>query len=775
MVREFPDESQRRAVCERQWQEGESNMPMKVKGEAPQRLADLRQSTSDEIGLSVNAQANNEYDIYLYDVIGFPFIEAQDLLYQIPKNAKQVNLHINSPGGDVFEGMAIYNFFASHQADVSVMVDGLAASSASLIAMSGKTRRMAKASFMMIHNPWSMMVGDAQELRKEADLLDKISDTFADAYAEQSGKSKKEVLSLMQAETWFQPEEAIQAGLAHEMLTDTSDATSTQAGFNLSIFGNVPKALVNHSGSQRTAQTAGAGKTGHTEVNMPKEIRDLLERLGLSSDATEQQAWDYLAGLDLNQIETKEERDKALKALAEATKPADQDTQNGGSASISQEDLQQATREAIKAEKQRAKDIRESVRIAGLDNSFAEELIDQDVDADQARQKILAKMKETNPPVGAGGIQVGADEADKFRSAVADGLARKSGIRLDNPAPGSEDFRGATIENVARKCLERAGVDTRRMQSRDEVARAVLRQAASGGFSTDDFTSIFLDVANKNLMKAYREAPNTWRPFVNVVSASDFKDIYGIALSEAPDLELIDEHGEYKHGEMSDSQEKYSVGTYGKIMYLTRKMIVNDDLRAFTRLPRLMGAAARRKESDIVWGKITGNPTMNDGNSLFDSSNHSNLETSGSNVDSDSLESARAAMRKQTGPNGAILDLQPQFLLVPVAQETSAEILLRSTMLPVSQANADYNPWANRLTPIAEPRLDNDSTDAWYLVADPSQIDTIEVAYLDGNEAPYTEEEVMFERDAIGYKVRHDFGAGVMDWRGFYKNSGSGA
>jgi len=312
------------------------------------------------------------------------------------------------------------------------------------------------------------------------------------------------------------------------------------------------------------------------------------------------------------------------------------------------------------------------------------------------------------------------------------------------------------------------------MGSRDQIARAVLRQAAAGGFSTDDFTSIFLDVANKSMLKAYQEAPNTWRPFVNVVSASDFKTIYGVNLSEAPGLELVNEWGEYKSGGLSDKQESYSVATYGKILYLTRQMIVNDDLRAFTRLPQLMGAAARRKEGDLVWAKITGNPTMNDGTALFHA-DHSNLESTNAGLlTTDNLSAGRVAMRKQAGPGGATLDLQPRFLLVPVAQETDAEVILRSTALPeTNYSQGVYNPWANRLTPIAEPRLDNNSAKAWYLVADPAQIDTIEVAYLDGREEPFTDEEVQFERDAVGYKIRHDFGCGVMDHRGLYKNPGA--
>lgn len=521
-------------------------------------------------------------------------------------------------------------------------------------------------------------------------------------------------------------------------------------------------------------------------MEMDKQVRAILERLGLSKDATDEQAWNYLANIDPNKIEAKEEKRQVEAELEKVIpqgggQPAGGNVPSGGgqpSGSVvagGAPDPAQAAREAVKAERQRASDIRHSVRLAGLDDSVAQELIDGDYSQDQARQAIFAKMEKSNPPIGAGRIQVGADETEKFRAAVVDGIGQRAGLRPEKPAPGAEDFRAASIENIARQCLERAGVDTRSMGSRDQIARAVLRQA-SGGFSTDDFSSIFMDVANKSLLKAFREAPNTWRPFVNIVSASDFKTQYGVSLSEAPDLDLVDENGEYKSGKMSDKQESYSVGTYGKILYLTRQMIVNDDMRAFTRVPQLMGAAARRKEGDLVWAKITGNPTMADGNALF-SSSHNNLEGTTADkglVDSDKLSAARADMRKQTGPGGATLDLQPRYLLVPVDQETSAEVLLRSTAMPQTQySEGVHNPWANKLTPIAEPRLDSNSVTAWYLVADPAQIDTIEVAYLDGREEPYTEEEVQFERDAVGYKIRHDFGCGVMDHRGFFKNPGA--
>jgi hypothetical protein len=648
-----------------------------------------------------------------------------------------------------------------HKATVNVIVTGLAASSGSLIAMAGDTIKMSKASFMMIHNPWSMMSGDADDFRKEADLLDQISDVFATAYAEKTGLEKSQLRDLMKEETWYTPEEAVSAGFANE-ITGEMPADDPSARFDLSVFNNTPTSI-----RQGAAQPK-------KENKMDPKLRALLERLGLSKDATEDQAKQFLAGINLDDIADPEELKTLKKALA--------DKPSGGhpgatpsDPSFSMEDLDAAARKAAVEERHRAAEIKKSCRLAGLNDEFAQALIDGGNTVEQARADIFAEMEKSNPPMGSGSISMGETDGEKFRAAVVDGLSFRCNFRAEKPAAGHETFRAASIEFIARQCLERNGINPYAFSTRDQVAREILRRSGQGGgFTTDDFTSIFLDVSNKTLHKAYLDSPATWRPIVNIVGASDFKTIYGVSLSEAPSLDLIGENGEYKEGSMSDNQESYSVASYGKMIYLTRQMIVNDDLRAFTRLPQLMGSAARRKESDLVWGKITSNPAMKDGKDLFHE-DHNNLAASGGGVSSTTLSAGRAAMRVQKGSAGeAYLDLMPAYLAHPVDIETEVEILLRSVALPDdNKSSGVYNPWGGKLTPISDPRLDANSKTAWYLIADPSQIDTIEVAYLDGNEMPYTEEQTLFERDAVGYKIRHDIGVGAMDYRGFYKNPGA--
>ena len=367
----------------------------------------------------------------------------------------------------------------------------------------------------------------------------------------------------------------------------------------------------------------------------------------------------------------------------------------------------------------------------------------------------------------------GMHEADKFRSAAADGMAMGLGLPVQSPAHGAEDFRGAGLQHIARICLERSGVPSKELVSGDAVARHAIRTI--NGMSTSDLPNILMDVANKSLLKAYQESPRTFLPLIREVGASDFKTIYGIRLSEGPELDLVHESEEYKAASLSDTQESYAVKKYGRILFITREMIVNDDTRALSRLPQMFGQAAARKESDVIWSLITSNPTMAEDSTALFHADHGNLETNAGNkgtVASDKLSAGRAAMRTQAGMSGSYLNLYPRYLMVPAAQSTDTEVLVRSISKPeANMPGGTFNPWTT-LTPIIEPRLDADSTKAWYLAADPSQIDIIEMAYLLGQDEPQIEQQMMFNTDRAGFKVRHEFGAGVMDYRGLFKNPG---
>ena len=192
-------------------------------------------------------------EIWLYDQVGegwFGGMSAKTFVAEMNKLGKVdvINLHINSPGGSVFDGVAIYNSLKSHPARIEVDVDSVAASIASLIAMSGDEIRMAANSMMMIHDPMGVAVGSADDMRKTADLLDQVKGVIASTYAKRTGKKESEVAALMTEETWMTAAEAQDMGFADAVTAEQRIAAC--AGFDFSNFKRTPAQL---TGSQRSA------------------------------------------------------------------------------------------------------------------------------------------------------------------------------------------------------------------------------------------------------------------------------------------------------------------------------------------------------------------------------------------------------------------------------------------------------------------------------------------------------------------------------------------
>lgn len=146
---------------------------------------------------------------------------------------KELNLHINSPGGSVFQGIAIYNMLKESKAKVNIYVDGVAASIASVIAMAGDSIFMSSNSMMMIHNPYTYMVGNANELRKAADFMDKLTDASKQAYLDKAGDklTNDKIQEIMDDETWLSAQEAVDLGLADEILAPVQVAASINNPF----------------------------------------------------------------------------------------------------------------------------------------------------------------------------------------------------------------------------------------------------------------------------------------------------------------------------------------------------------------------------------------------------------------------------------------------------------------------------------------------------------------------------------------------------------------
>ena len=419
-------------------------------------------------------------------------------------------------------------------------------------------------------------------------------------------------------------------------------------------------------------------------------------------------------------------------------------------------------REATAAERARVTEINEAVRGLRLDQSFADELIAKDTSADEARRLAIAKAAERSndtikPPMGH--IETLVDEVETRRAGVEEALLHRYNPAQHKLSDNGKRFSGLSLIEIGRELLTQRGVDIRGM-SRDQIAtRAML--------TTGDFPYILANVANKTLRQAYEAAPQTFKPFTRMVTAPDFKTIARTALGDSPTLEKVNEHGEYKYGSVSEAREAYAIASYGKIVALTRQTLINDDLSAFTRLPEMFGRAAADLESDTVWGIITANAALADSIALFHAS-HGNLPT-GAAISVAQLGVCRAAMRVQTGLDGRKINVTPRYLLVPAALETIAQQF--TSQAYAASASSSINPFAGALQVLAEPRLDTASTTAWYMAADPAQIDTIEYAYLEGNQGVYLETKDGWEIDGVEFKARLDFGAKAIDFRGLVKGN----
>jgi ATP-dependent Clp protease protease subunit len=192
-------------------------------------------------------QKGQTADVYLYDVIGADYyggISAKELVPQLNAlDVTTINLHINSPGGDVFDARAIAQALAGHKANKIAHIDALAASAATYIATACDEIHMADGAFFMIHNAWTLAMGNANDLDEVSNLLRKIDGSINKDYQTKTGKNEQEIAKLMDATTWFTAEEAKAAGFIDKITTAEKQKPNNR--WNLSAYGNAPQSLIN--------------------------------------------------------------------------------------------------------------------------------------------------------------------------------------------------------------------------------------------------------------------------------------------------------------------------------------------------------------------------------------------------------------------------------------------------------------------------------------------------------------------------------------------------
>lgn len=352
----------------------------------------------------------------------------------------------------------------------------------------------------------------------------------------------------------------------------------------------------------------------------------------------------------------------------------------------------------------------------------------------------------------------------------------------------ADGFRHATLFDMAQEFVRSQGIQTLGL-TREQVAQCAMfgpRAAGirSGGpyHTTGSFANLTLDAINKSLTAGYSEFPATWRgPMRQGDSVADFKQIHRVRLGGIPNLPVWNDTEDPNKASMADAKESYAVEARSIGIDFSYKLIVNDDMSALTRTPMMLGAAASRTVNALAWSQITSNPTMSDSVALFATATgarkRTNLTTGAGAPSVATLQTLSNLMRLMHGENTPegnegpeILNLQPRYLVGPSALDTTIKQLVLSAYDPASSLMV-YNT-ATQLIPVIEPLLDADSTTAWYLFAETSQIDTVEVTFLQGHETPQVREVMDEHKLAMTYYVLQCVGAKPLNHRGVQKHAG---
>ena len=663
-------------------------------------------------------EAPKPAEVLIYGNIGDRWNEdgvvASELVHDLSAlQADTINLRINSYGGSVPDGLAIYNALRRHKAAVNVFVDGVAISCASYIAMAGDTITMAKNSQMMIHAPWTFAYGNSNDMREQADILDRYAKAMASAYADKSGKTYEDALALLTdgKDHWFLADEAKAEGFADEVGEEVAVAASLASSFDLSRFKAAAPVAAGHSTPVSQPAAAAAKPQEHS---MPEEKKPAAQPAAFAR--------------------TKEDNAQVIAMFKPfAARP----------------------------------------EIAALQT---EVLADPGLTIETIQARLLAEMgkgaEPANPQNAFPKIETVSDEGDKRKDAVVASILARAGVAQDaaaRAALSSNPYRGDRLLDTARASLQRAGVSVSGMTPMEVVAAAFTQ-------GTSDFPVLLENAMHKTLQAAYATAALTWNRFCATGSVSDFRAHNRYRTGSFGSLDAVNELGEFVNKSIPDGEKaSITAGTKGNIINLSRTAIINDDLGAFVGLSNMLGRAAARTVEADVYALLALNsgagPTMGDGKALFHA-DHGNI-TTGAAITMAALDLDRVAMASQKDVSGNdYLDLRPAVLLVPIGLGGTARSINDAQYDPDTANKLQKPNIVNGLFRdiVDTPRMTGTRR---YLFADPSEAPVLEVAFLDGNQNPYLELQNGFDVDGARYKVRLDYGVGAVDYRGAVTNAGA--
>lgn len=458
--------------------------------------------------------------------------------------------------------------------------------------------------------------------------------------------------------------------------------------------------------------------------------------------------------------------------MPQANQPAAPATSTAGVTATNAADLEAARLAGQRAESERRAAIQAAfqphLQHAGMSDVQAACLADLNTTVDMANAKILAALAQSATPSGTR-VQTVQDERDLRVAAASQVIMARAMVRgADGKTIAIErgnPFAGMSLLDMARASLVRAGISTAGMDRMQVVGSAFTQ-------GTGDFPILLENAMYKTLQAAYAVAPDTWSRFCKRGSVSDFKANPRYRVGSIGNLQSTSELGEFKYGSIPDGEKSsITAGTKGLLLNISRQAVINDDLGAFVGMAEAMGRAAKRTIEVDVYALLASNPVLADGVALFHAT-HGNLATGAAPTVAviDGMRQLMAAQKDVSGLD--YLDLRPAVALAPLSLGGTLRVLNANEFDPsVSNKFQVANIVRGLFRDVVDtPRL---TGTGYYMFADPNEAPALEVAFLDGNDMPFLDQQQGWTIDGTQYKVRHDYGVAAIDFRGAAYNPGA--
>ena len=443
-------------------------------------------------------------------------------------------------------------------------------------------------------------------------------------------------------------------------------------------------------------------------------------------------------------------------------------------------DAKAIAQEAIKAERDRVNMVKSVCN--GEFPEIEAKAISEGWGKDQVNEAVLAAFRQKQPTADVN-ITIKKENAMTAKRLEAV-LSLRAGISGDKLV---KDMCEETVEAAMKDAdMPLTGIlgECMRIEGMS-VPRTFDNQAIKAAFSTVSLPGILSNVANKKLMQAYEAQPIIATKLCTTGDLTDFKENQRFRLTDVGDLKPIGADGEIKDSALTEESAKNQLDTYAKKFCLTRKMIINDDLGAFLKVPTAMGNRAARLVDQLFFKRLMANPTGVDGKALFSAAHKNLLSGANSALSADSLKKAIQLFTDQVDSDGQPINVEPSILLVPTSLKfLAAELTQGTTLIMSGGADNVVRPAINVLADenlkiVSSPYLSNSkyagsSEASWYLFGKPGVVDTFEIGYLKGKRTPTVERgDLDFNVLGIWFRVFFDIGIREQDHRGMVKATGA--